>query len=154
VRQLKLPAVFMRGGTSNAIVFKTNDLPADRALWPEIFRAAMASPDPFGRQLNEMGSGISSLSKICVVGPSSRADADIDYAFAQIGVRIDIQRGHVSGMYPTSRTESLLGDVVGLGDYYAVRHDSDLSTATTGLPSQARLLTVRPGRSHQPPGRR
>ena len=90
MKQLKIPAVFMRGGTSNATIFKANDLPADRALWPEIFRAAMGSPDPFGRQLNGMGGGISSLSKICVIGPPSRDDADIDYTFAQIGVRNEI----------------------------------------------------------------
>ena len=87
MRQLKVPAVFMRGGTSNAIVFKAGDLPADRDLWPEVFLAAMGSPDPYGRQLNGMGGGISSLSKVCVVAPSARDDADIDYTFAQIGVR-------------------------------------------------------------------
>jgi len=89
MHQLKIPAVFMRGGTSNAIVFKENDLPGDRSLWPEIFRAAHGSPDPFGRQLNGMGGGISSLSKICVIGPPSRDDADVDYTFAQVGVRND-----------------------------------------------------------------
>lgn len=87
MKQIKIPAVFMRGGTSNAVVFKEQDLPADRGLWPEIFLAAQGSPDPFGRQLNGMGGGISSLSKICVIGPPSRGDADIDYTFAQIGVR-------------------------------------------------------------------
>ncbi|MEM9682878.1 MAG: PrpF domain-containing protein, partial [Pseudomonadota bacterium] len=87
MHQLKIPAVFMRGGTSNAIVFKEKDLPQDRSLWPEIFLAAHGSPDPFGRQLNGMGGGISSLSKICVIGPPSRDDADIDYTFAQVGVR-------------------------------------------------------------------
>lgn len=89
MHQLKIPAVFMRGGTSNAIVFKERDLPEDRSLWPEIFRAAHGSPDPFGRQLNGMGGGISSLSKICVIGPPSRDDADVDYTFAQVGVRND-----------------------------------------------------------------
>jgi len=89
MKQLKIPAVFMRGGTSNAIVFKEQDLPQDRALWPEIFRATHGSPDPFGRQLNGMGGGISSLSKVCVIGPSTRDDADVDYTFAQIGVQND-----------------------------------------------------------------
>jgi 2-methylaconitate cis-trans-isomerase PrpF len=89
MHQLKIPAVFMRGGTSNAIVFKEHDLPQDRSLWPEIFLAAQGSPDPFGRQLNGMGGGISSLSKICVIGPPSRDDADVDYTFAQVGVRND-----------------------------------------------------------------
>ena len=87
MRQLKIPAVFMRGGTSNAIVFNARDLPTDRAAWDEIFLAAIGSPDPYGRQLDGMGGGISSLSKVCVVGPSSRSDADIDYTFAQVSVK-------------------------------------------------------------------
>jgi 2-methylaconitate cis-trans-isomerase PrpF len=89
MKQLKIPAAFMRGGTSKAVIFKATDLPTDRALWPEIFRAALGSPDPFGRQLNGLGGGISSLSKVCVVAPSSRADADVDYTYASIGVKND-----------------------------------------------------------------
>jgi 2-methylaconitate cis-trans-isomerase PrpF len=46
----------------------------------------MGSPDPNSRQLNGMGGGISSLSKVCVVGPSDRDDADVDYTFAQVAV--------------------------------------------------------------------
>jgi len=87
MKQLRLPAVFMRGGTSNAVVFKQQDLPADRALWDEIFLAAIGSPDPNGRQLDGMGGGVSSLSKVCVVGPPTRPDADIDYTFAQVQVK-------------------------------------------------------------------
>lgn len=87
MKQIKIPAVFMRGGTSNAVVFHARDLPHDRALWDEIFLAAIGSPDPYGRQLDGMGGGISSLSKVCVVGPSTRPDADIDYTFAQVQVK-------------------------------------------------------------------
>ena len=87
MKQLKIPAVFMRGGTSNAVVFNVKDLPRDRAQWDEIFLAAIGSPDPYGRQLDGMGGGVSSLSKVCVVGPSSRDDADIDYTFAQVQVK-------------------------------------------------------------------
>ncbi|MFZ9530574.1 MAG: 2-methylaconitate cis-trans isomerase PrpF family protein [Burkholderiales bacterium] len=87
MKQLKLPAVFMRGGTSNAVVFNQKDLPQDRALWDEIFLAAIGSPDPNGRQLDGMGGGVSSLSKVCIVGPSTRPDADIDYTFAQVQVK-------------------------------------------------------------------
>ena len=87
MKQLKLPAVFMRGGTSNAVVFHARDLPRDRAQWDEIFLAAIGSPDPYGRQLDGMGGGVSSVSKVCVVGPSSRPDADIDYTFAQVQVK-------------------------------------------------------------------
>jgi hypothetical protein len=83
---LALPAVFMRGGTSRAIMFHRRDLP-DRTAWDPIFLAAMGSPDPNGRQLNGMGGGISSLSKVCILAPSERADADIDYTFAQVQIR-------------------------------------------------------------------
>ena len=86
MRQRKIPAAFMRGGTSKAIVFNRKDLPDDRAEWDAIFLAALGSPDPNRRQLDGMGGGISSLSKICVVGPSSRPDADVDYTFAQVAV--------------------------------------------------------------------
>ena len=47
----------------------------------------IGSPDPNGRQLDGLGGGISSLSKICVVGPSTHPDADVDYTFAAIGVK-------------------------------------------------------------------
>jgi 2-methylaconitate isomerase len=80
------PAVFMRGGTSRAVMFHARDLPG-RAEWDPIFLAAMGSPDPNGRQLNGMGGGISSLSKVCVLAPSQREDADIDYTFAQVQIR-------------------------------------------------------------------
>ena len=85
--QQKFPAVFMRGGTSKAIMFHARDLPAARAQWDAIFLSAMGSPDPHGRQLDGMGGGISSLSKVCVIAPSQREDADVDYTFAQVQVK-------------------------------------------------------------------
>ena len=91
---MKYKAVFARGGTSKALVFHAKDLPQDRAQWDRIFVAAMGSPDPYGRQLDGMGGGVSSLSKVCVVGPASRPDADVDYTFAQVQVkeaRVDYQ---------------------------------------------------------------
>ena len=85
--QRKIPAVFMRGGTSKALVFHARDLPAARGEWDAIFLSAMGSPDPNGRQLDGMGGGVSSLSKVCVIAPSQREDADIDYTFAQVQVK-------------------------------------------------------------------
>jgi 2-methylaconitate cis-trans-isomerase PrpF len=82
---VRLPAVFMRGGTSKGLVFHRRDLPP-RDHWDAIFLAAMGSPDPYGRQLDGMGGGVSSLSKVCIIGPSSRPDADVDYTFAQVSV--------------------------------------------------------------------
>jgi 2-methylaconitate isomerase len=82
--QKKLPAVFMRGGTSKAVIFHARDLPAARADWDTIFLSVIGSPDPTMRQLNGMGGGVSSLSKVCVIGPPSHPGADVDYTFAQV----------------------------------------------------------------------
>ena len=82
--QKKLPAVFMRGGTSKAIVFHARDLPASRAEWEPIFLSVIGSPDPNMRQLNGMGGGVSSLSKVCVIGPPTHPGADVDFTFAQV----------------------------------------------------------------------
>ncbi|MCA0242349.1 MAG: PrpF family protein [Proteobacteria bacterium] len=82
----KLHAVFARGGTSKALLFHRWHLPPRREDWAPIFLAALGSPDEHGRQLDGMGGGTSSLSKVCVIGPPTRADADVDYTFAQVGV--------------------------------------------------------------------
>lgn len=83
----KYKAIFARGGTSKAILFHRTDLPEDRTKWDAIFLAAMGSPDPYGRQLDGMGGGVSSLSKVCIVGPATHPDADVDYLFAQVQVK-------------------------------------------------------------------
>lgn len=80
------PAVFVRGGTSNGLIIKREHLPQEQSKWQPILSSAMGSPDPFGRQLNGMGSGISSTSKICVISKSDRQDADVDYTFVQVGI--------------------------------------------------------------------
>jgi hypothetical protein len=82
-----IPATFMRGGTSKALMFRRRDLPADRAEWDGLLLRAMGSPDPYGRQLNGMGGGLSSLSKVCVVGTSQELGADLDFTFAQVQIR-------------------------------------------------------------------
>lgn len=85
--QTRTPATFIRGGTSKALVFNATHLPAGREAQDRLFLAAMGSPDPYGRQLDGMGGGLSSLSKVCIVGPSSHPDADVDYTKAQIQLR-------------------------------------------------------------------
>ena len=90
MQQRKIPAVFMRGGTSKALMFHRRDLPSDTSLWPELFVAALGANDPYGRQLDGMGGGISSLSKVCVVSPSDRPGADVDYSFFQLNPTTDL----------------------------------------------------------------
>ena len=83
-----IPATFLRGGTSKGIFLNRAVLPADRKKWDPIFLGIMGSPDPHhGRQLNGMGGGVSSLSKIIVVGPSSLEGVDMEYTFAQVGIK-------------------------------------------------------------------
>lgn len=84
--QRPIPAVFMRGGTSKALMFHARDLPP-REEWDGLFMAAMGTPDPYGHQLDGMGGGVSSLSKVCVLAASERPDVDIDYTFAQVLIR-------------------------------------------------------------------
>ncbi|MDB5670285.1 MAG: hypothetical protein JWO25_1244, partial [Alphaproteobacteria bacterium] len=62
------------------------DLPEDQRARDLIFQAVLGSPDPYGRQLDGMGGGISSLSKAVIIGRPSRHDADLDYTFAQVAV--------------------------------------------------------------------
>jgi 2-methylaconitate cis-trans-isomerase PrpF len=89
--QRRVRAVYMRGGTSRCLVFHEEDLPHPGAARDRILASALGSPDPYGRQLDGLGGGISSLSKACIVGPSEHPDAQVDYTFAQV----DVQSGHV-----------------------------------------------------------
>ena len=89
--QQRLRAAFYRGGTSKAVIFRKADLPPGEppehcAEWDCLFLSLMGSPDGAERQLDGMGGGISSLSKIAIISPSAREGIDIDYTFAQIGI--------------------------------------------------------------------
>lgn len=126
----RIPAVFMRGGTSKALMFHLRDLPP-RGDWDALFLAAIGSPDPHGRQLNGMGGGVSSLSKVCVLGPPSRPDADLDYTFAQILVtepRVDYSGncGNMSSAVgPFALDEGLLNGAVGEGETSVRIHNTN-----------------------------
>ncbi len=82
----KYPCVYMRGGTSKAVFFHKKDLPDDVQSWDEIFLKVMGTPDV--KQIDGMGGSVSSTSKIAVISPSTREDADIDYNFFQVDIII------------------------------------------------------------------
>ena len=87
-----IPASYLRGGTSKGVFINRDFLPADKSEWPRIFLGIMGSPDTeYGRQLNGMGGGISSLSKICIVGkPTAEQTSQgihAEYTFVQVGIR-------------------------------------------------------------------
>ena len=84
--QKRIPAAFIRGGTSKGVFFHARDLPDDLDGRNAIFLAAIGSPDPYGRQLDGLGGGISSLSKVVMIEPSKRPGIDVDYTFGQVVV--------------------------------------------------------------------
>src|SRR5262245_45487671 len=88
--QRRIRAVYMRGGTSRCLAFHEEDLPPAGAPRDQILLRALGSPDPYGRQLNGLGGGISSLSKACIIGPTTHPGADVDYTFAQVEVRTPV----------------------------------------------------------------
>ena len=79
-----IPATLMRGGTSKGLYFNIHDLPPDRATRDRVLLAAMGSPDV--RQIDGVGGAHPLTSKVAVVGPSTRPDADVDYLFLQVAV--------------------------------------------------------------------
>jgi len=79
-----IPATLMRGGTSKGLYFDARDLPAGRAGRDRVLLAAMGSPDV--RQIDGVGGAHPLTSKVAVIGPASRPDADVDYLFLQVVV--------------------------------------------------------------------
>jgi 2-methylaconitate isomerase len=88
--QVRIPATYMRGGTSKGVFFRLQDLP-DAAQVPGRVRDALllrviGSPDPYGKQIDGMGGATSSTSKTVILSRSSRPDHDVDYLFGQVSI--------------------------------------------------------------------
>lgn len=138
--QIEIPAAFYRGGTSKGVFFHEADLPDARAERDEIFLRVIGAPDPYGRQLNGMGGGISSLSKVVSVGPPTRDEADVDYTFGQVAVdrpEVDYATncGNLSSAVgPFAIDEGLVRPVVGDGEATVRLHNTN-----TGVIIHARI---------------
>lgn len=88
--QIKIPATYMRGGTSKGVFFKLDDLP-ERAQSAGEARDRMllrviGSPDPYGKQIDGMGGATSSTSKTVILSKSSQPEHDVDYLFGQVSI--------------------------------------------------------------------
>jgi len=88
--QIKIPATYMRGGTSKGVFFRLQDLPASAQV-PGAARDALllrviGSPDPYGKQIDGMGAATSSTSKTVILSKSSRPGHDVDYLFGQVSI--------------------------------------------------------------------
>lgn len=86
MKQRRIKAAFIRGGTSKGVFFREGDLPDEQSERDSVLLRALGSPDSYARQLDGMGGGLSSVSKAVIIGESAREDADIDYTFAQVVV--------------------------------------------------------------------
>ncbi len=84
--QVKIPFVFMRGGTSRAAFFMEEVLPADPDIRDKVILASFGSPDPYGRQIDGIGGAVSSTSKVAIISKSRIPDTDINYRFGQVSV--------------------------------------------------------------------
>src|SRR5450830_1123033 len=84
--QLRIPAVYMRGGTSKGVFFLASDLPADSHARDRILLRVMGSPDRYGKHIDGMGGATSSTSKVVLISRSSRPDCDVDYLFGAVAV--------------------------------------------------------------------
>lgn len=84
--QRAIPAVYMRGGTSKGVFFRTDSLPTDPVLRDQILLRVIGSPDPYEKHTDGMGGATSSTSKVVLVGPSSRDGCDVDYLFGAVSI--------------------------------------------------------------------
>ena len=88
--QIKIPATYMRGGTSKGVFFKLGDLPAPAqiagAARDALLMRVIGSPDPYGKQIDGMGAATSSTSKTVILSKSTRPDHDVDYLFGQVSI--------------------------------------------------------------------
>lgn len=134
--RLAVPTVFMRGGTSKGLFFHRDDLPEDEAARDRFLLAAIGSPDPYGRQLDGMGGGVSSLSKAMIIAPSERPGVDVDYLFAQVAVDEPLvdYRGNCGNLSAAVAAFALdAGLVAGDGDQAVVRmYNQNTDKVVTG----------------------
>ena len=88
--QLKVPATYMRGGTSKGVFFRLEDLPADArepgAARDALLMRVIGSPDPYGKHTDGMGGATSSTSKCVIISKSAVAGHDVDYLYGQVSI--------------------------------------------------------------------
>jgi 4-oxalomesaconate tautomerase len=124
-----IPCLWMRGGTSKGAYFLASDLPADPGMRDALLLRIMGSPDP--RQIDGIGGGDPLTSKVAVLGPPTRPDADVDYLFLQVFV-----------------DQALVSDAQGCGNILAAVGPAAIErglVAVTGDETEVRIHMVNTG---------
>lgn len=162
-KQVAIPCILMRGGTSKGPYFKLEDLPKEESIRDQVLLAAMGSPD--ARQIDGLGGADTLTSKVAIVSPSTREGVDVDYLFAQVSVdkasvdtapscgnilsgvgpfaletgMVDIQEGTTSVVIYNVNTQSRIEAIVETNDGSVV-YDGD--TAIDGVPGTAAAIQL------------
>ena len=165
----KIPCVYMRGGTSKAVIFHEKDLPSDQSLWDEIFLKVMGTPDV--KQIDGMGGTVSSTSKIAIVSPCERKDADVNYTFRQVDIVIPnvdkkancgnissaigpfaVDEGLVKAVEPitvvrvlNTNTNKIIEEHVRVKDGRAMVHGDEVIKGVPGTGSRIDMYFLQPG---------
>jgi 2-methylaconitate cis-trans-isomerase PrpF len=165
----KYPCVYMRGGTSKAVIFHEKDLPRDKNLWDDIFLKVMGTPDV--KQIDGMGGTVSSTSKVAIVSPSDREDVDVNYTFKQVDIiipRVDgsancgnissaigpfaIDEGLVEAVEPitvvrvlNTNTNKIIEEHVRVKDKRAMVHGDEVIKGVPGTGSRIDMYFEQPG---------
>lgn len=165
----KYPCVYMRGGTSKAVIFHEKDLPEDKSLWDDIFLKVMGTPDV--KQIDGMGGTVSSTSKIAIVSPSDREGVDVNYTFKQVDIiipRVDgsancgnissaigpfaIDEGLVEAVEPitvvrvlNTNTNKIIEEHVRVKDKRAMVHGDEVIKGVPGTGSRIDMYFEQPG---------
>jgi probable AcnD-accessory protein PrpF len=90
MKQVPIPAVYMRGGTSKGVFFHADDLPSNPAARDRLLLRVIGSPDRYGKHIDGMGGATSSTSKVVVLSKSIRPDSDVDYLFGAVSVEAPV----------------------------------------------------------------
>jgi probable AcnD-accessory protein PrpF len=86
MKQLRIPAVYMRVGTSKGVFFQAHHLPTDPAVRDRLLLRVIGSPDRYGKHIDGMGGATSSTSKVVILSKSRREGCDVDYRFGQVAI--------------------------------------------------------------------
>ena len=144
--QLRIPATYMRGGTSKGVFFRLEDLP-DAARVPGPARDALlmrviGSPDPYGKHTDGMGGATSSTSKCVIISASTRPGHDVDYLYGQVSIDTPSTGTKVEIRAASSPTPAGLNDTTVLAPAFTLKPGHNVIPVRAGSPTSNLLVWI------------